>query len=126
MPSRMAKTVAVVALASLAGLLVGCEGSGSRQFARVTAGAGTSWNAVLPGRAVISQGDTTPGTPSWVTSRNDAHLNVRSIEPILATTAWPQTDRPSLYRPLYLRSLRSPESFIYYQSESRYEYRRGR
>lgn len=123
MPSRMAKTVAVMALAGLAGLLVGCEAP--RQFTRVTAGAGTSWNAVLPGGAV-RQGLADQGTPSWITSRNDAHLSARSIEPVLATTAWPQADRPSLYRPLYLRSLRSPESFIYYQSESRYEYRRGR
>lgn len=120
MPRRVAQ---VVAAAALAGLLAGC--AGAHRVARVTPAAGGSWEAVLPGPAVgellAERGD-----PKWITTRNDRHLNLRPVEPILATTTWPQPARPSLSRPRYIRIQRSPEGFIYYRTEERYEYRRGR
>ena len=119
MPRRVAE---LVTLAALAGLLAGCQGS---RTARLGAGAGGSWEAVLPGARVTELATEQP-EEAWITGRNDRHLNVRPVEPVLATTAWPEPDRPSLRRPVFVRIHRQPEGFIYYRSEERYEYRRGR
>jgi hypothetical protein len=115
-------TAHIVALTALASVLVGCDST--RPAARITT-AGDSWQAVLPGAAVASTLAESDGE-GWITTRNDRHLNLRLIEPVLATTAWPQAPRPSLSRPRYIRLHRSPESFIYYRAEERFEYRRGR
>ena len=118
MPRRMAETVSLIALA---GLLVGCEGSRAVSMASADGG---SWAAVLPG-ARVAELTAERGEPAWIDTRNDERLNIRTFDPILATTEWPERERPSLRRPVFVRIHRQPEGFIYYRTEERYEYRRG-
>ena len=86
---------------------------------------GGSWRAVLPGSAV-SEALAASSRPDWIDSRRNASLSPHAFEPILATTAWPERDRPTLSRPRVVWVPRSPERYTYFRStEERYEYRRG-
>jgi hypothetical protein len=82
---------------------------------------GGSWQAVLPG-AVVSGLLGPEAAPGWVESRRDSSLTPRPIEPLLASEAWPEPRRPSLERPRFVRVVRSPEGFIHYRVEQRYEF----
>lgn len=120
MPRRVAELMAGAALAGLLGL----GGCGATSPARVGQGAGGSWQAVLPGPRVAAL-SAEQGRADWTATRNDERLNVRPVEPLLATTAWPERERPTVRRPVLIRVHRRPEGFIYYRTEERYEYRRG-
>ncbi|MCC7389732.1 MAG: hypothetical protein IT431_13295 [Phycisphaerales bacterium] len=107
--------------ACLAALLAGCEGP---RAARVVPAAGGTWEAVLPGARVAELG-ADRGQTGWPAQRNDGQLNPRSFGPVLATGAWPEPERPSVRRPVFVRTPRQAESYLYYRTEERYEYQRG-
>lgn len=97
-------------------ILAGCAGTTTpTQLVATEPGAGATWAAALP------HGD----TPAESRTRNDGALNPRTVEPVLASTRWPEPDRPSLRRPVLVRILTRPESFYHYRRvEERIDYRR--
>ncbi len=105
----------------LAALLAGCEGP---RAARVGPAAGGTWEAVLPGARVAELG-ADQGQAGWPARRNDSQLNPRSFDPVLATGEWPEPERPTVRRPVFVHTPRQAESYLYYRTEERYEYRRG-
>lgn len=129
MPRRLA-TILIVRSVLVGGSVVALAGCGSTQQTRVTPaphrGAGGSWNAVLPGAAVAGPRTLDTETPAWVLSRNDDHLNPRSVDPVLATEAWPEPDRPSLQRPVLIRVYETPGRYYSYRPDRRRNWRDDR
>lgn len=118
MPGRMA---AILVVAAACAGLAGCE---EQRAVRVDPGAGGSWAAVLPSPRVLDLG---PGPgPAWADARNNDQLNPRQVGPVLATDEWPDRERPSLRRPVYVRIYRQPEVFIYYRTDRHRDYWRHR
>ncbi len=105
--------------------LTGC--TGSRPTTLTVApqpGAGGSWSAVLPGQSVsnaagISDIGQSASVPAWILSRNDSSLNARAVDPVLATTAWPERERPSVQRPILIRVYEQPGRYYSYRPQRR-------
>lgn len=87
--------------------------------------AGGSWVAVLPaavlgeeagaGAAAAFPPELWAADPGWVLTRADDRLNPREVEPVLATSAWPEVERPSLLRPIFVRIYSQPHGFYHYR-----------
>lgn len=58
--------------------------------------------------------------PEWILSRNDGSLSPRSVDPVLATSAWPEPERPSLRRPILIRVYEQPGRYYSYGPQRRY------
>lgn len=106
--------------------LSGCTGSRPTTLAvSPQPAAGGSWSAVLPGQGVGRQAgisDTQQpfaAAPGWILSRNDSALSARAVEPLLATTDWPERERPSVQRPILIRVYEQPGRFYSYRPQHR-------
>ena len=106
--------------------LTGC--TGSRPTTLTVApqpGAGGSWSAVLPGQgASFASGISdiagqSASVPAWILSSNDSSLNARAVDPVLATTAWPERERPSIQRPILIRVYEQPGRYYSYRPQRR-------
>lgn len=126
--SAMRRLAAHLALGLIAAL-GGCAGPTGSVPTRVVAEAspeparGGSWAAVMPGPVVAGLLDERSDL-EWTESRRTDSLSPRAIEPLLASNAWPEPKRPTLERPRFIRIIRSPNGFIHYRREWRFEYYR--
>lgn len=114
------RLAAILVVGAAVAALTGCTGSRSARIDPTPqSGAGGSWNAVLPA-AGMSAGASGQPTPAWILSRNDSDLNPRSVDPVLATSQWPEPERPSLRRPILIRVYEQPGRYYTYGPQRRY------
>lgn len=84
-------------------VLAGCQARVARRQTEPTLGhAGSAWEAALPAAMLARSPQDPRALPEF--SRNDASLNPRHAQPVLATGQWPESPRPDLShtRRLYL------------------------
>lgn len=113
------RLAAIVVVGAAVAALTGCTESRSTRISPAPQpGAGGSWSTVLPLTAVSAS----PGqsAPAWILSRNDSELSPRSVDPVLATSAWPEPERPSLRRPILIRVHEQPGRYYSYGPQRRY------
>lgn len=82
----------------------------------------STWG-VLPG-PLYAGGPAADSGLAWAHDRRNASLSPRPVQPVLATTCWPEPPRPTLERPRSVRTVRSPEVYIFYRTERRHHFHR--
>lgn len=116
------RLAAIVVVGAAVAALTGCTESRSTRITQTPQpGAGGSWSSVLPASALPSSaGAAGQAAPDWILSRNDADLSPRSVDPVLATSDWPEPERPSLRRPILIRVYEQPGRYYSYGPQRRY------
>lgn len=107
--------------ALLGALVAGCASDQAASTVSAPVPAGTDrWEAVvLPEAtaAVFAEGEVEGAWWGW---RRDEALAVRVDGPALATSEWPEPERPTLDRPRYLSLPTRPETILHLRRESRW------
>jgi|GEM_PF-3393766 len=116
------RLAAIVVVGAAVAALTGCTESRSTRITQTPQpGAGGSWSSVLPAASLPLSAETTgQAAPDWIQSRNDNGLSPRSVDPVLATSDWPEPERPSLRRPILIRVYQQPGRYYSYGPQRRY------
>lgn len=88
--------------------------------APIEEGAGSTWSLVFNAPGVARAHAATEPRRFADYSRNDAALNVRPITPVLASSEWPERERPSLAYARRLRLETRADEILFFERESRY------
>ncbi|MBK7405892.1 MAG: hypothetical protein IPJ41_15050 [Phycisphaerales bacterium] len=118
---RSTRPLMLLAALTAAAMLGAC--AETQTVCRVGPPRRASWQAVLPGPVVV-EASSLRGHPSWIDGRRNESLSAHTERPLLATTAWPERERPTLSRPRVIWVPRSPDHYLYYRSEHRGSYER--